>query len=539
MDNILLRDMLIISAIMAFFLPLWFLFTRRLFGNGVVMKLRVLMAVYGTAILLLVYPFGRVELSPVSTGLALFGATICTLIANYIAFRLVIRPIREITQAAQALAKGQLAKEIQYTSKDEFGDLVSAFHQDIIYIQEISNAAERLSRGDMHVEIIPRSENDILGLAFSEMSTSLAKIISPINNSINNLKNVSKSIIQIADDIKATFLHMQELIQKMVKQSEIDSELVEETAKVIINITGDIESVTAFSQELAEAARNNRSITEELLQSVQHVDENVKAGADHTAEAAQIAKEGSTIIKETILDMDHIRLKVDMTSKKIQEMGLQSDKIDGMLETIEGIASQTNLLALNAAIEAARAGEAGRGFSVVADEVRRLAEGSARATKEIRLIVLNIHNILAESLESMATTNSEVDQGVVIANQAGKSMEKIVQAVDDANAQVNYIAVSSVKMKEYSEQLNQSALMMSSTADMGCMVTPEILSAIQQVNGKFDQILQVNDQSLSMDKDMETQFSSMKQQILSLNDAFTGLEQVTSTLLSVTAVLHV
>jgi len=178
--------MLIISAIMAVFLPLWFLLTRRLFGNGVVMKLRVLMAVYGIAILLLVYPFGRVELTLLSTGLALLGAIIFTLIANYIAFRLVIRPIREITVAAQALAKGQLVKEIQYSSRDEFGDLVSAFHQDIAYIKEISNAAERLSKGNLELIITPRSDNDILGLAFSEMSKSLVQIISPITNSINN-----------------------------------------------------------------------------------------------------------------------------------------------------------------------------------------------------------------------------------------------------------------------------------------------------------------------------------------------------------------
>jgi methyl-accepting chemotaxis protein len=235
-----------------------------------------------------------------------------------------------------------------------------------------------------------------------------------------------------------------------------------------------------------------------------------------SAEAAKHSRDGAQTVKETILGMETIRYKVNLSADKVQEMGNRSGEIGVIVETIEDIASQTNLLALNAAIEAARAGEQGKGFAVVADEVRKLAERSSIATKEISSLVKGIQNTVSEAISTMMESAAEVEAGVGRANLAGKALDSIlivaesvykqaedagnaaarvsaaatemVEAVDAVSAVIEENSTAMDSMAENSSQLKQAVETTSSSSEENSAAVEEVSGATEEVLAQVEQV---------------------------------------------------
>jgi methyl-accepting chemotaxis protein len=195
--------------------------------------------------------------------------------------------------------------------------------------------------------------------------------------------------------------------------------------------------------------------------------------------AAAAAEHGRTAVRQTVTEMERIRQTVVAASVKVTDLGAKSDQIGAIVETIDDIAEQTNLLALNAAIEAARAGEQGKGFAVVADEVRKLAERSSRATKEIASLIAEVQSGTEEAVKAMHAGASEVEQGAKLAVQAGASLDEITDAVEATKAAADRITGSVESMSSASggvvaasdaiatiaHQTNSAALEMTSSSE--------------------------------------------------------------------------
>jgi len=161
--------------------------------------------------------------------------------------------------------------------------------------------------------------------------------------------------------------------------------------------------------------------------------------ADSTSRAVDIAHSGATVVAEAITGMGEIERTVARAADDISQLGRQSDEIGAIVAVIRGIAEQTNLLALNAAIEAARAGEQGRGFAVVADEVRKLAEKTGQATGEIGAMIGNIQAQVKQTVVSMDENRSHVQRGVERARKAGESLAEILASVQGISAMMSHI----------------------------------------------------------------------------------------------------
>jgi methyl-accepting chemotaxis protein len=183
------------------------------------------------------------------------------------------------------------------------------------------------------------------------------------------------------------------------------------------------------------------------------IDQNCLSAAENSNQASETARSGSEIVMQTINGMERISTRVRDAAKTVESLGTRSDQIGQIIGTIEDIADQTNLLALNAAIEAARAGEQGRGFAVVADEVRALAERTTRATREIGEMIKAIQNETRGAVAAIEDGVEEVEKGTASSVQSGKALEMILAQVSDVAMQVNQIATAAEEQTATTSQI--------------------------------------------------------------------------------------
>ena len=197
-----------------------------------------------------------------------------------------------------------------------------------------------------------------------------------------------------------------------------------------------------------EVARQTESVAtalEEMSATSDEISRNCSIAADGSANASQSAKDGYSVGQSTAKVMDEIANKVHASAKAVEGLGIRTEEIGTIIGTIEDIADQTNLLALNAAIEAARAGEQGRGFAVVADEVRALAERTTRATKEIGGMIKTIQNETQDVVRSMEQGVKQVQKGTEEAEKASLAFQHILSQIDNVTSQVSQVATAAVE----------------------------------------------------------------------------------------------
>jgi len=222
------------------------------------------------------------------------------------------------------------------------------------------------------------------------------------------------------------------------------------------------------------------------------VDEMTKTILDNTkntafaAEAARLAGEkaieGGKVVSETIEGMTRIEGVVQRSAHTVQQLGKSSEQIGEIAQVIDDIADQTNLLALNAAIEAARAGEQGRGFAVVADEVRKLAERTTKATKEIAAMIKQIQQDTSEAVNSMELGTSEVTSGKEMANKAGIALQEIVEESQRVVDIVNQVAAASEEQSSSAEVISKNVEAISTVTQESAGATQQIAHAAEDLN---------------------------------------------------------
>jgi methyl-accepting chemotaxis protein len=462
-----------------------------------------------------------------------FALVLIALALIWFASRQIARPITKVTLAAQNLARGSLEYDLNFHQQDEIGQLANVFGDLVRSLLQKTEIAERIADGDLTVDALASSSEDRLGLAMIRMVSTLRDQVSHIAESAVNLTFASTQLTAAADEAERATSQIAVTIQQIAKGAGQQSESTSHTAASAEQMSRAITGVAQGAQEQAEAVAQVTKTTLQLNTAIQMVTDSAQASVRGSQDAAQVARGGTGTVQETMRRMGEIKDKVYQSTQKVREMGKRSEQIGTILEVIEDIASQTNLLALNAAIEAARAGEHGKGFAVVADEVRKLAERAASSAKEIGTLVNGIQKIVTEAVGAMDASVAEVELGVENANEAGKALVEILKAAEVVNQQANLALNAAQEMNQYSDELIKSTEMVSAVVEENTASAEEMKANAEEVTSAIESIASFSEENSASIEEVSASTEEMSAQVeevtasaQSLAELAEGLKQV-------------
>jgi methyl-accepting chemotaxis protein len=263
-----------------------------------------------------------------------------------------------------------------------------------------------------------------------------------LSNSMNDFRKDEFGILGSLFNIATGKLNdMMQNVRRVTEVISLDSEKLNDSST----------QIARNAHEQSEQTTQAATAMEQLSASFLDVAQNTTDAAKSSREAADLANQGGNVVTETIAGMNKIAQSVNQSAQTIGALGTRSEQIGDIIQVINDIAGQTNLLALNAAIEAARAGEQGRGFAVVADEVRKLAERTATATNEISDMIKSFQEDIHKAVESMKKGTTEVEAGVDLSNHAGESLRQIVESAKSVTNMVQQIATAAEEQSSTGE----------------------------------------------------------------------------------------
>ena len=326
-------------------------------------------------------------------------------------------------------------------------------------VKELAEFSERVAAGDGKARVEVEANNDFAFIA-ENLNRGAARMggsgkpegLEGLQRSISDLLQVISQAGRgdLTVRAKGTNDSLGNVVEGVNTMLENYTAVIERARKSALDVMASVNSILLAAEEMTSGATqqdheitNTSSAVEELTVSMKQVSNNAEASAEAARRALDAAEQGNRAVRDTLEGMQRIRASVQASAKKIKSLGDRSLEISEIINVINDITEQTNLLALNAAIEAARAGEAGRGFAVVADEVRKLAEHSRSATKDIAALIKAIQAETNEAVVVMEEGTREVEGGASLADQAGKALEAISSVVRQSAELVQEISLAS------------------------------------------------------------------------------------------------
>ncbi|HEX2865692.1 MAG TPA: methyl-accepting chemotaxis protein [Ignavibacteriales bacterium] len=388
-------------------------------------------------------------LTNIVSGAALYAVF---LLITFFVLKKIVKPIHYLAESAKKIADGDLSVSLSVESRDEtqvlaqsLGKMVSSLHQTLDHLTAEKAGVERKVE-----EAVKESEaqKEYLSRSVESMLNAMEKF-SKGDLTVRLESNKADTIGRLFNGFNSTVENFNHMVSNV-------AHAVGETANASAQISSSTEQIAKGSTSQAEQASEIAAAIDQMTRTIIDTTQNTSLAADTARQAGEKARDGGKVVKETISGMNRIAEVVLSSASTVKELGINSGQIGEIIQVIDDIADQTNLLALNAAIEAARAGEQGRGFAVVADEVRKLAEKTTKATKEIALMINQIQKDTEAAIESISRGTQEVENGKTLANRAGLALDEIILGTEKVSGLILQIASASQEQSAASEEISKN-----------------------------------------------------------------------------------
>jgi methyl-accepting chemotaxis protein len=404
----------------------------------------------------------------------------------------VVTPLKIASSYIENMSKKNLVITIKEEFKGDFNELKENLNQTIESIQLLIEDGNMLATaaidGNLSVRAdISRHVGEYRKI-INGFNKTIDALLAPVTEGVATLEKMAQGDLtnRIVSDFKGDHQQIKNSINMVAdslsKALSDVSEAIGATASASSQISSSTEEMAAGANEQTRQTTEVAGGVEEMTRTILENTKNVSLAAETAKDAGHKAKEGGKVVNETIEGMNKIAEVVRKSAETVQELGKSSDQIGEIVQVIDDIADQTNLLALNAAIEAARAGEQGRGFAVVADEVRKLAERTTKATKEIATMIRQIQKDTSNAVISMNEGTNEVEKGKSLANKAGESLEEIIKGAEKVVDIVTQVAVASEQQSTAAEQISKNIEAISTVTQESASGTQQIARAAEDLN---------------------------------------------------------
>ncbi|MGE5580154.1 MAG: methyl-accepting chemotaxis protein [Bacillota bacterium] len=407
--------------------------------------------------------------------------------------KMILSPVRAITAALKDIAQGEgdLTVRLNETAKDEMAETAKWFNVFLGKLQELmgsvaASASEVAATGDV----------------------------------------LTKS----AEESARVTEQMAETVQEIAAASQDQSTSATRTAAAVDQLNAAIAKVAEGTESQTQGVRSTLAAASEADASLSQAAEILKQAETAAKKNADFASRGSKSVANVMESMNSIKSTTDNIAERIRELDGYSQEIGKIIEVINGIAAQTNLLALNAAIEAARAGEYGKGFAVVSEEVRKLAEDSSRETKAIAALVDSIRQAIHKAVSAAETGTREVETGSVLAREASESLEQIAGGAAETERMVADLFNATRIAAEASHSVQESVSGIAGLAEQTTATAEEMRASADEVRHLIDSVAAVSEESAASTEEVSASATEMAASIQQVYESAQSLSELSRNL---------
>jgi methyl-accepting chemotaxis protein len=450
------------------------------------------------------------------------GAIVVVLLLLWMIVRPLSTNAKALAHDAEALAEGRIDDVVSKPGPDELGRVAASFGRIVAYQRGLAEHTEAIADGDLSRNVVEAGAADRLGHAIARMTGTLREVVLALQDSSAELAEHAQAL-DLAASRSAEIVGGVGVAVRELASGSSDLSTAAETSNVIVRqFEAAIDGIARGAIDQAMQVRTASGDAQRMAGDVERVAQITSdlAAAGHGTRTT--AQSGAKAVSETIDDMRAIQRGVADAAAKIRELGEISAQIGVVVETIDALTDQTNLLALNAAIEAARAGEHGRGFAVVADEVRKLAESASLQTKEIGGLIVEVQRRTREAVGAAEASAAIADGGTAKVGAASAALDDIIAAVDGTVARVGDIAEAMREMAEGARNVGSSMDSINAVVEQNSTATEEMASQTGELARAIGAIAATADENARNTSEVSSSAARMEDDVTRVRaEAFT------------------